>query len=67
MKKTFNTKKYGKLTVTQKHVGINYVYTVDKEITREEAAIVQEYLDYHPAGYGLYNFEGKRWTSFDKC
>lgn len=65
--KTFNSKKYGKLTVTHSRGGLGHVFTTDKAITQKEAGIIQQHFNYHPAGYGLYSFTGTSWTCSNSC
>ena len=62
--KTFNSKKYGVITVTWKSDGRTMTkYTVNKVITDEEASDIQLELGYHPCGYGKYGFKTTSTTS----
>ena len=71
MTKTFNSKKYGTLTVTMQRRNSNYYFYTDKPITNNEASLVQLELNYHPAGYGFYGFKsdhlGSTWHCFNSC
>lgn len=63
----FNSKKYGKLTVTKKRTKYDFIYTVDKDITEEDAKAIQIALGYHPAGYSFHGFKKNTWTSYNNC
>ena len=70
--KTFNSKKYGKVTVTVERAttmsSSNAMqFTCDKTLTEEEALIVQASMNYHPYGYGHHNFKGNSWRCWSSC
>lgn len=72
MTRTFNSKKYGVITVVSKPYKRTMTwYHVDKPITQDEASIIQLKLGYHPCGYGIYGFATKpdhsTWTRGNSC
>lgn len=69
--KTFNSKKYGKITVTYTKYRSDMRFATDKQITEDEASTIQAVLNYNPQGYGFYSFDntdnGSKWTCFSSC
>jgi hypothetical protein len=70
--RTFNSKKYGKITVISTYVDRTWTsIEVDVIITEEEALLIQEKLGYHPCGYGFYSFAVKgsatTWKRSNSC
>ena len=68
--RTFNSAKYGTITVTQERKDNDIVFTTSIAVTRDETAIIQQYMGYHPNGY---SFECKpktnitTWTCWSSC
>lgn len=65
--KTFNSKKYGKLTVLSRRRNSYIMFTCSETLTEAEAQIVQEQMGYHPCGYSFYDFNGKTWKCYSSC
>ena len=70
--KTFNSAKYGKITITRQLKQSNNWFFTNRIITRDEALIIQGKMNYHPAGYGLYDFKvdndnGTSWKCSNSC
>lgn len=69
--KTFNSAKYGKVTVTRQLKGGDNWFHTDTELTQDEAGTVQQQLGYHPAGYHFYDFKtdvnGTSWKCYNSC
>lgn len=69
MTHTFNSKKYGVITVNYVRSNRNYYFTVTtgQSLTREEQKIIQEHLGYHPCGYSYYYISGDKWSCWNSC
>ena len=65
--KTFNSKKYGKITVTLSRKSKSNNFVVDKAVSLDEAWLIQDALGYHPHGYDLYLFNGNSWRCQASC
>ena len=69
MVKTFNSAKYGTITVTrtQDSYRSNHLFTSDRVVTKEESCILQEYMGYHPSGYSFENYKTTATHSTWEC
>lgn len=67
--KTFNSKKYGLITVSRKRSGRKYIFKIEsgQSLEKEEMAIIQEKMGFHPAGYSFNYLSPTSWTCWDSC
>ena len=65
--KTFNSHKYGTVTITYDRIGRSIVFTSNRNLLRDEARTIQEHLGFHPAGYSFYDYEVNTWKCWSSC
>ena len=69
--KTFNSKKYGKVTVFSIPKRTARLFQTKINVTKDEAQIIQQQMNYHPAGYNFYDYKsdinGTSWKCWLSC
>lgn len=68
---TFNSKKYGQITVSYKRTSDAIIFHTNVNITSDESGIIQAHLGYAPQGYHHYdyksNINGTSWKCWTSC
>ena len=64
MEKRFNSKKYGKVTITVKYGRTFIEWISSVALTQEEQLTVQHQMGYHPAGYSYIKKTDKSWECY---
>ena len=69
MTRSFNSQKYGVITVIHKSVRKNIVFTITtgQSLTSDEQKIIQATLGYDPCGYHYDYISGDKWSCWSSC